>query len=201
MIFDTLCCIEHALAARNFVGSPGVFPEEPACEARCASHMHYDSTHGNRAMKKYRLAGSILALVLVACGQGAATLEQARPTAAPTGATKPATRELLPSPTPVREMLTVALNDVSTGQTLHLAVGDTFMLKLGDDYLWQVHIGDERVVTHLAKPGAKSEAPGPYLARAAGQTELQITGDPACSKASPPCAMPSILYELKIAVR
>ena len=153
-------------------------------------------------MKKYYLAASIFALALVACRQGTVTLEQAGTAAAPTGgATKPATHELPPSPTPVRETLTVTLNDATAGRTLYLAVGDTFVLKLGGDYIWQVHIGDERVVTHLPNPGAKRDARGPYLARAPGQVELEITGDPACSKASPPCAMPSILYEVKIAVR
>jgi len=152
-------------------------------------------------MKTNRSTALILALALVACGQDAVMLEQAGTTAASAGTATPATRELSPSPTPVRETLVVTLDDAKTGQTLYLAAGDTFILKLGDDYIWQVHIGDERVVTHLPNPGAKRDARGPYLARAPGQVELEITGDPACSKASPPCAMPSILYEVKIAVR
>jgi hypothetical protein len=152
-------------------------------------------------MKKLGLATSILALSLAACRPDTATNRQVEATITPTGVTPPATAESTPGRTPLHDPITITLNDAQAAQTLRLVVGDTFVLKLGDEYIWQVEIGDERIVTRAPNSGVKSDARGPYLARAPGQTELQITRDPACSKASPPCAMPSILFQVTIAVR
>ncbi len=84
---------------------------------------------------------------------------------------------------------------------MSLSVGDTFTFKLGDDYLWQIQIGDERVAARV--PGLKSEASvlGLYEARAVGKTDLQIAGDPLCLNASPPCGLPSLLFQLTITIR
>jgi hypothetical protein len=152
-------------------------------------------------VKKNCSAVLILALALAACGETTTLPDRPGTPVVPTIDTRPATIAPSPSPVPRREPIVLTFQDGQGVQSVDLIVGNTFVLKLGDGYIWQVEISDERIVTRAPNPGAKSDARGPYLARGPGQTELQITGDPACSKASPPCAMPSILYEVKISVR
>ncbi len=152
-------------------------------------------------MKKNCSAVLILALALAACGETTARPDRPGTPVTPTSSAPPATIAPSPSPAPRREPIALTFQDGPVVRSVDLVVGDTFVLKLGDGYIWQVEIGDERIVARAPNSEATSDARGPYLARAPGQTELQITGDPACSKASPPCAMPSILYEVKITVR
>jgi len=143
----------------------------------------------------------ILILTLVSCGQGTRVLEQTGTAAAPTRIVKPTPVEPSPSPTPPHDPIIITLNDARTAQTFYLTVGDTFMLKLGDGYTWQVQIDDERIVARVPNISLKAGAPWLYQARAVGQTEVQIAGDPVCLNASPPCAMPSVLFQVKITVR
>ena len=66
---------------------------------------------------------------------------------APTGVINPATIESLPSPTPLRGPTTITVNDLQMGQTLYLAVGDTFTFD--SSVTAPILIGDERVVAHV----------------------------------------------------
>ncbi len=152
-------------------------------------------------MKKCVSATLILILTLVSCGQGTRVLEQTGTAAAPTRVVKPTTVEPSSSPTPLRDPIVITLNDAQTAQTFYLTVGDTFMLKLGDDYTWQIQIGDERIVARVPNIRSKADTLWLYQARAVGQIEVQIEGDPVCLNASPPCAMPSVLFQVKITVR
>jgi len=82
-----------------------------------------------------------------------------------------------PSPTPLRGSTTITLNDLQMGQTLYLAVGDTFTLD--SSATGPIRSGDERVVAHV------TDAEDVYVAIAAGETELQVTHD-VCAGGSRP---------------
>ena len=110
---------------------------------------------------------------------------------APTGVVNPATITSLPSPTLLRGPTTITVNDLQMGQTLYLAVGDTFTLD--SSVSGPIRIGDERVVAHA------TDAEGVYVAIATGQTELQVTHDVCASV--PGCMAPVFLFILKIAVQ
>jgi hypothetical protein len=85
-------------------------------------------------------------------------------------------------------------------RTIHLAVGETFTLQLGQLYNWTVQIADERVLARVADRGAGPDAQGVYRALAPGQTLLEAQGDPVCWSATPACMLPSIAFSVRIVV-
>ena len=117
------------------------------------------------------------------------------------------------SPTPVITMETVVPTDpamdegvivtlADQGQTINMTVGQSFLLKLGADYTWNIMISDENVISRM--PGnipLVQGAQGIYDANAAGTTTLTATGDPICRKATPACLTPSIQFSITVVVK
>lgn len=87
------------------------------------------------------------------------------------------------------------------GQTISLRVGESFMLKLGEGYFWQVNIGDPTVLERVNNVPLEQGAQGVYRALRVGSINLQATGDPLCLQAQPACGMPSILVEMMVVVQ
>jgi hypothetical protein len=110
------------------------------------------------------------------------------------GVSKPA-----PSPTPLRGPATISLNDLRSGQTLYLSVGDTF--RLDESVTGQVLIQDTHVVTRVGGAVVAGSATGTYKALAAGQTQLQVSQSPDCATATPPCLAPATVFVLQITVQ
>jgi hypothetical protein len=104
----------------------------------------------------------------------------ATPTAAPTGPSS----------------ITLADN----GKTFDLAVGQSFLLDLGEGYDWNVTIADQNVVSRVIGILVIRGAQGVYVARHPGQTTLTAVGDPPCRQASPPCAAPSRTFSVTLVV-
>lgn len=86
-------------------------------------------------------------------------------------------------------------------ETLHLQVGQRFLLALGDDYVWEVTVDDPAVVSRVPNVAVVKGAQGLYEAHNAGSTTLSAVGDPLCRKAQPPCAAPTRLFRLELVVR
>jgi hypothetical protein len=96
--------------------------------------------------------------------------------------------------------LTVTLDD--QGKTINLNVGQSFLLKLGEDYTWgDVVVGDQNVVSRVRNIAVVRGAQGIYDANAAGTTTLTTTGDPVCRQAQPACAAPSIQFAVTLVVK
>lgn len=95
--------------------------------------------------------------------------------------------------------LVVGLQD--NGQTIHVSVGQRFLLSLGAEYNWQVNVADQSVVSRVVNITVIRGAQGVYEAHKAGQTTLEATGDPACRSQQPPCAMPSIIFQVTVVVQ
>jgi hypothetical protein len=154
----------------------------------------------------------ILAILLAGCASLPA-VAQNQPTgtavSTPTAAS-PAPGEPTPivvisgSPVPVQtgqpgSDLVVGLQD--NGKTIHIGVGQRFLLDLGDQYNWQVNVADQSVVSRVVNITVIRGAQGVYEAHKVGQTTLEATGDPACRSAQPPCMIPSIMFQVTVVVQ
>ena len=105
-----------------------------------------------------------------------------------------------PSDTPTAaNSKTVTLAD--DGQTITLSVGETFLLKLGEDYNWTVTVADQTIVSRVKNISVVRGAQGVYEALLAGKTSLTANGDPVCLQANPPCKLPSRQFTLEIVVQ
>jgi hypothetical protein len=103
------------------------------------------------------------------------------------------------TPTPLQGPRALTFED--RGQTLLLAVGDTFQLRLGSVMTWTVSITDERIVERVLDAPLDAETQGVYKALAPGETTLIAVGDVACFHSRPACMMPIPIVELRIVVR
>jgi hypothetical protein len=93
----------------------------------------------------------------------------------------------------------ITLEDQS--KTINLAVGESFLLKLGEEYTWEVNISNQDVLSRVKNIAVVRGAQGIYTAHQAGTVTLSATGDPQCRQSKPPCAMPSIQFEITIIVK
>lgn len=100
--------------------------------------------------------------------------------------------------TPAADMPEVTLSSNRTTLTLH--VGQAFLLKLGDIYIWNVQVADPAIVSREVNVLVVRGAQGIYQAHEAGTTRLTAQGDPACRKSVPACAMPSIAFQITLVV-
>ncbi len=130
-------------------------------------------------------------------GSGAAT-----PTAsgAPTQA-QPAPEPTLATPgaPAAGDSKIVTLDD--DGKTIQMAVGESFLLKLGEQYEWSVNVSDQNVVSRVKYITVVRGAQGVYDTLQAGTATLTATGDPACRQSQPPCMMASRLFTVTIVVK
>ncbi len=108
------------------------------------------------------------------------------------------------SPSPVATP-TETTNPIVTldneGQTIALKIGESFLLKLGEEYDWTVTIADPTILSRVKNVMVVRGAQGLYEANKTGSTTLTATGDPVCRQSQPPCAMPSRLFEIKVRVQ
>jgi hypothetical protein len=104
-----------------------------------------------------------------------------------------------PSPTPPSGgSQTVTLED--QGRKISLAIGDEFLLKLGEGYNWDVAISDQAVLSRVIGIAVIRGAQGLYAAHKAGTVSLDATGDPQCRQSKPACAMPSLKFNVTVTV-
>ena len=79
-------------------------------------------------------------------------------------------------------MVTLADN----GSTLHLAVGQRFLLELGESLTWVVTIADPHVVAPVAGVAPSPGTQGLYEALAPGSTVVSAVGSAPCSSGACP---------------
>jgi hypothetical protein len=72
------------------------------------------------------------------------------------------------------------------GTTLHLAVGQQFLLDLGSGMNWTVKVADEKVVGRVTSTALPAGDQGIYEARTPGTTVLSAVGSPHCTSATCP---------------
>ena len=94
--------------------------------------------------------------------------------------------------TPLNLTQTVITLD-DDGKKITLQVNESFLLKLGEDYDWNVTVDNQTVLGSVP-------AQDIYEARMPGNATLAATGDPICRKEQPPCGAPSRLFKLYVDV-
>jgi hypothetical protein len=104
------------------------------------------------------------------------------------------------TPTPIQTADNPVLTLDNSGETLTLKVGQSFLLKLGEAYDWQIIIADQSVVSRVKNVMVIRGAQGLYSALQAGQTEFSAQGDPLCRSQKPACELPSVLFRQTIIV-
>jgi predicted secreted protein len=103
------------------------------------------------------------------------------------------------SPTAAADQNVVTLAD--SGKTITLKVGENFLLKLGNDYTWNINVSDESVISRVKNVMVILGAQGIYDALKPGTAVLSATGDPQCRQATPACAAPSIQFSVTVVVQ
>jgi hypothetical protein len=86
------------------------------------------------------------------------------------------------------------------GKTIHISVGQSFLLKLGLGYDWNITVSDQNVISRVKNIAVIVGAQGVYDALAKGTAVLSAVGDPQCRTATPACASPSIMFSVTIIV-
>lgn len=86
------------------------------------------------------------------------------------------------------------------GQTITLQVNETFLLKLGEEYDWNITIDDQTVVSRVPNVLVVRGAQGLYRAHKEGNSTMTAIGDPICRRDQPPCGAPSREFRINIVV-
>jgi len=114
-----------------------------------------------------------------------------------------------PTATPTQPSAVTATSDDATltitladnGKTFELPTGKSFLLKLGEDYDWQVSFLPQDVFSRVMGVMVVRGAQGLYRTGKPGQADLKATGNPTCLTAKPACALPSIEFKVTIVVK
>ena len=93
----------------------------------------------------------------------------------------------------------VTLDD--QGKRIQMEAGQSFLLKLGEVYAWEVTVSDQNVVSRVRNIAVVRGAQGVYNALQAGTATLTATGDPQCRQSKPACGMPSLLFTVTVVVK
>ena len=86
------------------------------------------------------------------------------------------------------------------GKSIDLRNGQSFLLKLGDSYDWNVEIDNQTVLSRVMNVMVVRGAQGIYEAHSPGTATLSAVGDPFCYTAVPRCMMPSIGFQINVIV-
>ena len=87
------------------------------------------------------------------------------------------------------------------GKTITLKKGESFLLKLGENFNWSIDIDNQTVVSRVMNIAVIRGAQGVYEAHNSGQATFTGVGDPLCLTADPPCKIHSILFTLNVIVQ
>ncbi len=93
----------------------------------------------------------------------------------------------------------VTLED--NGKSFFMLAGSSFLMKLGDQYDWEIVSNDQTILDRVKNIAVVRGAQGVYQGVKAGTVTLQAAGDPVCRNATPPCGMPSIQFKITIVVK
>jgi hypothetical protein len=166
------------------------------------------------ALTKLLVTLSLFALALSACAPAVAQAGQNTPTVVNNTQPSPTTPPDS-SPTPVADT-PAPTSYVPTGipdggapnvitldynnQLVTLHPDETFLLKLGEGYMWNLAIDDQAVISRIPNISVIRGAQGIYKAHQPGNATLTAQGDPLCRQSKPACGMPSVMFTLHIEV-
>jgi hypothetical protein len=89
-----------------------------------------------------------------------------------------------------------------SGKTFTLSVGEKVLLLLKrENYSWTPSVQDPTLLQKIEETALMQNTQGIYQAQRVGTTVLNAVGDLPCSKLTPPCGAPSILFSVNIVVQ
>jgi len=138
------------------------------------------------------IALTLIGLILIA---GCSTPANAQPVAT----TFPTDIPTDNVPTPLPPAPNVTLSD--NGKTITLQSGQSFLLRLGENYDWTVTVADQSILKRVMNVMVIRGAQGIYMGGKPGITVLTALGDPMCLQNKPACAAPSIQFKITIIVK
>lgn len=107
----------------------------------------------------------------------------------------------MPTPTPSRGEAAASplvVTQADNGTTLHLAVGQQFLLDLGSSVDWAVTVADEHIVGRVPGVLVIEGAQGIYQGLLCGTTLLNVVGSPHCTSGI--CPLYRIAFHLTVTV-
>jgi hypothetical protein len=79
--------------------------------------------------------------------------------------------------------------------------GERLVLQLGVDLVWTATSSDPAVISRVVNILTVRGSQGVYEAHAAGKATLAAIGDAACRQTTPPCMVPSRLFQIQVIVQ
>jgi len=155
------------------------------------------------AQTKLLVILSLFVLSMSACAPVAAQAGQTTPTSLPSPTTPvadtPAPTASTGGTTPDGGGASVITLDYNN-QLITMHPNETFLLKLGEDYTWNIAIDNQSVISRVKNIAVIRGAQGVYQALQPGKATLTATGDPVCRQSKPACGLPSLIFTLHIEV-
>lgn len=97
----------------------------------------------------------------------------------------------------------VETNDVTladNNKTFEITSGDRLVLKLGEQYNWEINIDNMDVLSRVKNIMVIRGSQGVFESKMTGTAVLEAQGDPICLQETPQCGMPSILFKITVHV-
>lgn len=88
-----------------------------------------------------------------------------------------------------------------SGKKISMNSGDSFLLKLGEGYNWDISIDSQGVVNKQPGILGMKDAQGVFRAQMPGQAKLEAFGMPLCLQSDSPCAGLPVFFSLDVDVR
>lgn len=86
------------------------------------------------------------------------------------------------------------------GKKIALKVNETFALKLGTEYDWNITIDDITIISRDPLAIYREDIQGIYVAHEEGTAKLTAIGEPVCRKEIPPCKAPTRKFSVQVVV-
>ncbi len=158
------------------------------------------------ALSKLLLTVTLFSLALSACAPAVAQAGQNTPTIPAATLPAPSSTPVANTPAPTEvtsapdgggaSVITLDYNN----QLITMHPDETFLLKLGEGYTWDLAIDNMSVISRIPNIAVIRGAQGIYKAHMPGKATLTAQGDPECRQVKPACALPSVSFTLHIEV-
>jgi hypothetical protein len=87
-----------------------------------------------------------------------------------------------------------------SNKVIHLQVGKKFLLKLDQNYNWDVNADNQLVVNRVINIMENKSMQWIYKANIPGNATLTATGNPICLQEIPSCKMASLIFRVTVIV-
>lgn len=86
-------------------------------------------------------------------------------------------------------------------QPIELTTGQRFTIQLEEGFSWDVRVAEPSILLPLNNPVVGPGLTASFEAVQTGQSQLEISGDPLCRQATPPCMRPSLFFSVIVRVK